>query len=145
MERNQFTWYRSYYEAMKTLPAEDFKATVLAICDYALNETLPQLDGVPNAIFTLVRPTLDSGRNKAANRRNKPGQTRNTPEQTDNKPEQTRKEKEEEREEEEEKEGENDSSIPPVVPPSGATPPKRFTPPTPSQRFSPTWLNAILP
>lgn len=148
MERNQFTWYRSYYEAMKTLPAEDFKAAVLAICDYALNETLPQLDGVPNAIFTLVRPTLDSGRNKAANRQNKSEQaenkreqpcnkqeqTDNKSEQTHNKTEQTRKEKEKEgekeREKEKEKEGENDSSIPPVIPPSGGTRPPRFTIPT---------------
>ena len=104
MERSQFTWYRSYYEALRTLPAKDFKVAVLAICAYALDEEVPSLSGVPNSVFTLIRPTLDSGRNKAANRLNK---RKTNQEQTDNKPEQTRKEKE----------GENDMLK--ILPPGG--------------------------
>ena len=104
MERNQFTWYRSYYEALKTLSAKDFKAVVLAVCAYALDEQAPSLSGVPNSVFTLIRPTLDSGRNKAKNRLNKVKSSENksttTEEQTNNKPEQTRKEREEESERE---------------------------------------------
>ena len=91
MKRDQFTWYRSYYEALRTLPAKDFQIAVLAICAYALDEEVPDLSGVPNSVFTLIRPTLDSGRNKAANRLKK---QKTNQEQTDNKPEQTRKEKE---------------------------------------------------
>ena len=116
MERSQFTWYRSYYEALRTLPAKDFKVAVLAICAYALDEEVPSLSGVPNSVFTLIRPTLDSGRNKAANRLNK---RKTNQEQTDNKPEQTRKETEGEgeREEESEREGENDMLK--ILPPGG--------------------------
>ena len=116
MERSQFTWYRSYYEALRTLPAKDFKVAVLGICAYALDEEVPSLSGVPNSVFTLIRPTLDSGRNKAANRLNK---RKTNQEQTDNKPEQTRKEKEGEgeREEESEREGENDMLK--ILPPGG--------------------------
>lgn len=116
MERSQFTWYRSYYEALRTLPAKDFKVAVLAICAYALDEEVPDLSGVPNSVFTLIRPTLDSGRNKAANRLKK---QKTNQEQTDNKPEQTRKEKEGEgeREEESEREGENDMLK--ILPPGG--------------------------
>lgn len=116
MERSQFTWYRSYYEALRTLPAKDFKVAVLAICAYALDEEVPSLSGVPNSVFTLIRPTLDSGRNKAANRLKK---QKTNQEQTDNKPEQTRKEKEGEgeREEESEREGENDMLK--ILPPGG--------------------------
>lgn len=116
MKRDQFTWYRSYYEALRTLPAKDFKVAVLAICAYALDEEVPSLSGVPNSVFTLIRPTLDSGRNKAANRLNK---RKTNQEQTDNKPEQTRKEKEGEgeREEESEREGENDMLK--ILPPGG--------------------------
>ena len=116
MERSQFTWYRSYYEALRTLPAKDFKVAVLAICAYALDEEVPSLSGVPNSVFTLIRPTLDSGRSKAANRLNK---RKTNQEQTDNKPEQTRKEKEGEgeREEESEREGENDMLK--ILPPGG--------------------------
>lgn len=109
MRREQFTWYRSYYEALKTLPAKDFKQAVLAVCAYALDEDEPELTGVPNSVFTLIRPTLDSGRNKAANRQNK---TKTKQEQNDNKQEQMRKEKEGEREKEREKE--NDSSLSPT-------------------------------
>lgn len=151
MERKQFTWYRSYYDALKELPAEEFRDIVLAVCAYALDGEEPELSGVARAIFTLIRPTLEVGRSKAENRsraeqtsisaeqtgnspeqtKNKPEQTQNKrkqtgnkPEQTRNKPEQTRKEKEEEKERE--KESENDSYCSPP-PPSG---PKRFVPPT---------------
>lgn len=111
MERSQFTWYRSYYEALRTLPAKDFKVAVLAICAYALDEEVPSLSGVPNSVFTLIRPTLDSGRNKAANRLNK----RKTNQ------EQTRKEKEGEgeREEESEREGEGENDMLKILPPGG--------------------------
>lgn len=144
MERKQFTWYRSYYDALKEIPAEEFRAIVLAVCAYALDGEEAELSGVARAIFTLIRPTLEVGRSKAENRSraeqtplsaeqtgNRPEQTKNKPEQTDNKrkqtdnkPEQTRKEKEKEKERE--KESENDSYCSPP-PPSG---PKRFVPPT---------------
>ena len=106
MERNQFTFYRSYRDALRALNAKDFKAVVLAICDYALDESEPSLSGVPHAVFTLIRPTLDSGRNKAANRKNK---TKTNEEQNGNKSEQTRKEGE--REKEGERDKDNDSSL----------------------------------
>ena len=144
MERKQITWYRSYYDALKEIPAEEFRAIVLAVCAYALDGEEPELSGVARAIFTLIRPTLEVGRSKAENRsraeqtslsaeqdsnkreqaENKPEQTENKRKQTDNKPEQTRKEKEKEKERE--KESENDSYCSPP-PPSG---PKRFVPPT---------------
>ena len=144
MERKQFTWYRSYYDALKELPAEEFRDIVLAVCAYALDGEEPELSGVARAIFTLIRPTLEVGRSKAENRsraeqtsisaeqtgnspeqtKNKPEQTQNKRKQTDNKPEQTRKEKVKEKERE--KESENDSYCSPP-PPSG---PKRFVPPT---------------
>ena len=144
MERKQFTWYRSYYDALKEIPAEEFRAIVLAVCAYALDGEEAELSGVARAIFTLIRPTLEVGRSKAENRSraeqtslfaeqtgNRPEQTKNKPEQTDNKrkqtdnkPEQTRKEKEKEKERE--KESENDSYCSP--PPPSA--PKRFVPPT---------------
>lgn len=65
MERSQFTFYRSYFEAIKELPKKDQTAVLLAICAYALDSEEPQLSGTANAIFRLVRPTLDTGRKKA--------------------------------------------------------------------------------
>lgn len=118
MKRDQFTFYRSYYEALKDLPEKERARVLFAILDYALDEqTTNELTGVCSACFKLIRPTLDSGRIKAANRKNK---TKTNEEQNENKtetnPEQKRKEKEREKEgeyeKEKERESEYDSSTP---------------------------------
>ena len=123
LRREQFTFYRSYYEAMKDLSVEECAKLLLAIAAYALNEEEPELSGSCSACFKLIRPTLDSGRNKAANRMNveeqieikpksnsnKAKTNQNKPEQAEIKSEQTetnRKEREKERESEKEKERE---------------------------------------
>lgn len=113
MERNQFTFYRSYYEALKHLPKRDRADVLMAVIAYALDETEPSLSGVPLSVFTLIRPTLDTGRNKAKNRQNK---TKTKSEQNSKEGE---KEIECEREVEGEREGENDSYISPPLPPTG--------------------------
>ena len=66
MERTQFTFYRSYFEAVTSLPKKDQNSLFLAICSYALDEKEPNLTGTAKAIFSLVRPTLDASRKKAA-------------------------------------------------------------------------------
>ena len=73
MKRKQFTFYSSYWDAIQPLPKKQLAEIILAICDYALNETdlSSSLSPVASVAFNLVRPTLDSGRNKAANRQNK--------------------------------------------------------------------------
>jgi DnaD/phage-associated family protein len=119
MKRDQFTFYRSYYEALKHLPKRDRADVLMAVIGYALDEEIPKLSGVPLSVFTLIRPTLDSGRNKAKNRLNK---QKTSQEQTGTKQEQNGKEGESEREVEKELErevesecegeGENDSSLP---------------------------------
>lgn len=66
--RNQFTFYRSYYDAIQELPKEERADIVLAICGYGLYEAEPEgLSAVGSAFFKLARPTLDSGRRKAEN------------------------------------------------------------------------------
>ena len=133
MKRDQFTFYRSYYEAMKDLSAEECTKLLLAIAAYALDEEEPELSGSCSACFKLIRPTLDSGRNKAANRMNaeekseiKPKTNSNKAKSNQNKSEKTgikseqtetnRKEREKERQTEKEKAREYDSSSTPVPP-----------------------------
>lgn len=66
MERKQFTFYRSYLDAIIRLPKKEQGAILLAICQYALNESEPTgLSPIAETVFTLVRPTLDAGRRKA--------------------------------------------------------------------------------
>lgn len=121
MKRDQFTFYRSYYEALKHLPKRDRADVLMAVIGYALDEEVPKLSGVPLSVFTLIRPTLDSGRNKARNRVIKRG---TKAEQNDNKSEQMRKEnegeveREKEREKECEVEVEVEGDSPLVTPPA---------------------------
>ena len=64
--RNQFTFYRSYYDAIQALSKRDQSALILAVCAYGIYETEPK--GLSNAAitaFNLIKPTLDSGRKKA--------------------------------------------------------------------------------
>lgn len=66
MERAQFTFYRSYWEALQTLPKKDRLQAYEAITDYALNGTEPHLTGPASTAFILIKPTLDTGRKRAA-------------------------------------------------------------------------------
>lgn len=64
--RNQFTFYKSYYDAIQELPKRDQSALILAICAYAIYETQPKgLSVAASTAFKLIKPTLDSGRRKA--------------------------------------------------------------------------------
>lgn len=66
--RNQFTFYKSYYDAIQELPKRDQSALILAICAYAIYETEPKgLSIAASTAFKLIKPTLDSGRRKAEN------------------------------------------------------------------------------
>jgi hypothetical protein len=137
MKRDQFTFYRSYYEALKALPKRDQTSVLMSVIGYALDEEIPKLSGVPLSVFTLIRPTLDSGRNKARSRMKKGGtseeqigtnekQNGTNEKQNGTNVEQSINEGEIEKEREEE--GENDSSLPPTPLSRGKS--KRFSPPS---------------
>lgn len=64
-ERKQFTFYRSYYDAIKTLPKREQTDLLLALCSYGLDKEERKLSGTAAAIFTLIKPTLDAGWRKA--------------------------------------------------------------------------------
>lgn len=126
MKRDQFTFYRSYYEAIKVLPQKEQIQVLLSLCAYALDETEPSLSGVSLSVFTLMRPTVDRGRKKAENRLNKTesnaGQEQNKP-KTNEEQNRNEGEKEKEREvereveREEEKEREKECEYTPYIPP----------------------------
>lgn len=66
--RNQFTFYKSYYDAIQDLPKRDQSALILAVCAYAIYEEPPKgLSIAASTAFKLIKPTLDSGRKKAEN------------------------------------------------------------------------------
>lgn len=84
MIRQQFTFYRSFWEAIESLPKKDKADVLCAICSYALDGEVPSLSGAPKAMFALIRPTLDSSARKAENRLNKK-KTKTEEEQSENK------------------------------------------------------------
>ena len=95
---------------------------MLALCAYALDKVEPNLTGTAGAIFTLIRPTLDSGWKKAI------GGARGTPQKDNEKiEERCGKDTAKEKEREKEKEGEIENECYTPKPPSGE---KRFTPPS---------------
>ena len=65
-KRQQFTFYRSYFEALKELPQELRLGALEAVICYALDAVEPQgLSPMQRMAFRLIRPTLDAGRKKA--------------------------------------------------------------------------------
>lgn len=67
MGREQFTFYRSFWDALKELPKKDQLPFVMAICSYAFDEESKPLTGAASASFLLVKPILDKASKKAAN------------------------------------------------------------------------------
>lgn len=112
MERGQFTFYRSFWEAIRELSAKDKTAVICSICAYVFDEEVPALSGTSKAIFSLIKPTLDSSAKKAAN-----GKLGGSKSKANDK--QTAREKEKEDEVEKEGEIENECS-PPISPPRPA-------------------------
>ena len=60
MKRDSFIFYRSFMEALDDLPPKEYKAVMIAIQQYALNGTEPNLSGVAKVVFTLVKPQIQA-------------------------------------------------------------------------------------
>ena len=103
-ERKQFTFYRSYFQALSKLPRERRLSALEAVIAYALDGVEPEgLDDMQTMAFLLIRPTLDSGRKKAAG-----GKLGGSKKQAKRKDTASKGEKEDEVEDEKEKELENE-------------------------------------
>ena len=65
--RDSFIFYRSFYEAINTLPKENQLEIYNAIFQYSLNFDEIELSGLPKAIFTLIKPNLEANRQRYLN------------------------------------------------------------------------------
>lgn len=66
--RDSVVFYRSFYEAVKELPPEEFKESVQAILDYGLDDKPPDKQGtIAHTVFTLVRPQIDANNRRFKN------------------------------------------------------------------------------
>jgi len=65
--RDSFIFYRSFYESITHLP-EDLQLQIYkAISSYSLAFKDVKLEGIPNAIFTLIKPQLEANRKRYLN------------------------------------------------------------------------------
>lgn len=59
--RDSVVFYRSFYEAVRNLPPEEFKESVQAILDYGLDGKPPDTQGtIAHTVFSLVKPQIDA-------------------------------------------------------------------------------------
>lgn len=67
MQRESFIIYRSFYEAIKELPAQNQAEIWGAICELGLNNNLIELQGISKTVFILVKPQIEANYNKYLN------------------------------------------------------------------------------
>ena len=69
MERNQFTFYRSFWESIEKLPTNKEKLQAYQlICRFAITGDEPELNGIkPTAatVFRIARPILETAHKRA--------------------------------------------------------------------------------
>ena len=83
--RDSMVFYRSFYEAIKDLDPEDFKKSVQAIAEYALDGKEPEAVGISKTIFVLVKPQIDANTKRFENG-SKGGRPKNNQTETKTKP-----------------------------------------------------------
>jgi hypothetical protein len=65
--RDSFIFYRSFYESINHLPEDQQLQIYKAISSYSLDFKDEKLEGIPNAIFTLIKPQLEANRKRYLN------------------------------------------------------------------------------
>lgn len=65
--RDSVVFYRSFYEAIRDLPPEQFKACTTAILDYGLDGITPDTNGIEKTVFALVKPQIDANNKRYEN------------------------------------------------------------------------------
>lgn len=65
--RDSVVFYRSFYEAIKDLPPDQFKDSVKAIMEYGLDGVEPETTGIEKTIYLLTKPQIDANNRKYQN------------------------------------------------------------------------------
>lgn len=68
MERDSLVFYRSFYEAIKLLPADIQGEVYRAIMEYSLNDVeVEDISAIAMSIFTLIKPQIDANKARFEN------------------------------------------------------------------------------
>lgn len=65
--RESIVFYRSFYEAIKELSAEEFRNAVMAIMEYGLNDSEIDTSGAAKAILIMAKPQIDKNNKRYEN------------------------------------------------------------------------------
>lgn len=65
--RDSVVFYRSFYEAIRMLPPEQFKASALSILEYGLDGKEPETDGIERTVFCMAKPQIDANNRRYEN------------------------------------------------------------------------------
>ncbi len=110
--RDGFVFYRSFFESFEDLSKKDKLILFDALCNYALNDIVPELTGTTNAIFKLLKPQVDANNRRYENGkkggRPKANQTETKTKPNDNQTETKLKPKEKEKDKDKDKVKEKD-------------------------------------
>ena len=60
-----FSFYKSYYEALKEIPEKDKKEIIFAMINYVFEDKKPKLKGINKIIWALIEPNLNTSKNKS--------------------------------------------------------------------------------
>jgi hypothetical protein len=105
MAREYFVFQRNYYDIVKALDEKARLELYDAICEYALNQNESKIEGLSNALFSLIKPDIlkglkkyengvKGGRGKKANGKQNESKMKANEKQTESKEETTSPQKE---------------------------------------------------
>ena len=59
--RDSVVFYRSFANAIRDLPPDQFKACAMAIINYGLDGIEPEGSGIEKTVFCMAKPQIDRG------------------------------------------------------------------------------------
>ena len=65
--RDGVVFYRSFVDAIRGLPPEEFKLCALAILDYGLDGKEPEGTGIDRTVFCMAKPQIDANNRRYEN------------------------------------------------------------------------------
>ena len=67
MERDSMVFYKSFFEAIKDLPPEEFKKCAVALMEYGLEGKEPETAGIEKTVYIMAKPQIDKNNQRYEN------------------------------------------------------------------------------
>lgn len=67
MERESMVFYKSFFDAIRDLPPEDFKMCACAILEYGLEGREPVKNGLEKTVYLMAKPQIDKNNQRYEN------------------------------------------------------------------------------